>query len=73
VYDAVGVGTGFSGQTYEVEMRGTQKAQHVHDVVLHHVSRRATATPGQPGRGRTRAMTSPTRAGGIGRCATKRR
>jgi hypothetical protein len=39
VYDAVGVGTGFSGQTYEVEMRGTQKAQHVHNVVLHYVSR----------------------------------
>lgn len=28
-----------SGQTYEVEMRGTQKAQHVHNVVLHYVSR----------------------------------
>jgi hypothetical protein len=27
-----------SGQTYEVEFRGNQKAQHVHNVVLHYLS-----------------------------------
>lgn len=28
-----------SGQTYEIEMRGTEKAQHVHNVVLFYLSR----------------------------------
>jgi hypothetical protein len=31
------IAIGVSGQTYEVELRGTQKAQHVHNVVLHYL------------------------------------
>ena len=30
---------GISGHTYEVELRGHDKARHVHDVILHYAAR----------------------------------
>jgi hypothetical protein len=37
--EASTVSIAISGHTYEVELRGHDKARHVHDVVLHYVAR----------------------------------
>ena len=37
--EAATVSIGISGHTYEVELRGHDKARHVHDVILHYAAR----------------------------------